>query len=167
MQTYKLVEYLQKVIPLGKFYGMNKKFIISIILILITIFLTSIIILHNLNTVRVIIHEDSVNLKANSVEREKGMVKINDSIYLEGNSDLILSLSTSSIKEQNPPLWRKGNYHPVLYDLMGPYEIYKKNYNDTLRVIKKSDTLYFLLINDIKLNNTDKSFSDLFRRLFN
>lgn len=90
-------------------------------------------------------YKDKLDLFTNTLSLEKGEIIINDSILLGGNTFQIKNIGTYVVKEKVKPLYSPPSnpYTPSLYELEGPYHIFKKANNDTIRVIKNLDTMYF------------------------
>lgn len=112
---------------------------------------------------------DEINIHSKDIKHRKGILILNDSIATSGMARQYEEISAYSVVEKDPPDYRPSHsrYIPTLYDLSKPYHLIKKRNNDTLVVIKSSDTLYFKFVDPDYKDPNDPTFSDLFERLFN
>ncbi|RXG31239.1 hypothetical protein [Leeuwenhoekiella palythoae] len=102
------------------------------------------------NERKIVSKETAINSEIKNEESfNRGFIKLNKQYYISQN--------TKSIS--NDELIQLGDIEP-------PYSLIKNRGNDTLIVIKKSDTLFFKLIDYSKDNQYDPTFKDLIRSLF-
>lgn len=93
-------------------------------------------------------YKDSIDLLTRNIRFVKEEIIINDSMIIGGNTFQIKNIGTYLIKEKTKPIYipSKSRNKPSLYDLDGPYHIFKEVNNDTIMIIKNQDTLYFKYI---------------------
>ena len=73
-------------------------------------------------------------LNVTFIKKVRGSLSLNDSVVIYGNYPVIIS-NINYIKKNH-----------IFSDEMAPYELFKKVDNDTLLLVKNSDSLYFKLI---------------------
>jgi len=78
--------------------------------------------------------ESEVNLEVTVAKRYKGTLLYNDSIAI--------SEVTPQITKNNEEIKAYNNYGK-LYSVRPPFTLIKKTNNDTIRIVKNSDTIYF------------------------
>jgi len=99
---------------------------------------------------RIVSKETAIHTEIKNEESfNRGFIKLNNENYISQN--------TESISKNE--LIRLGDIEP-------PYSLIKNRGNDTLILIKKSDTLFFKLIDYSKDIKYDPTFKDLLRSLF-
>lgn len=114
---------------------MKLKTVIFLILFLFFVFILTILITKVSNEDKSLKIESNVDLYAEKIKYYKGVITIEDSISLSGNCPQIFD-----------PKIKNLNRDHKLADLTGPYRITKKTFNDSIRVIIESDTLYYRFI---------------------
>ncbi|SMC78545.1 hypothetical protein [Cellulophaga tyrosinoxydans] len=128
------------------------------ILLIVLIFIGSVIYEMNFNNIPGIPIEDKIDLKVEKIKLQKGIIFINDSLYLVGNTYLF----------EGEARRKKLNFKPrfSLYDMKSPYQIIKKTNNDTLTIIQGYDTLFFKFYNEESIDTNDLTIKQYFEKLF-
>ncbi|PZD78982.1 hypothetical protein [Mesonia sp. K7] len=126
----------------------NLKYSLPIGFLCIFLFITGIL-FHRLSTVdKTLRKPDKIDLLVDDVFENKGFLTFNDSI--------VVSMNTTNIN--NPK--QKIGY------LNQPFRIIKKAHDDTIKIIKDADTLYFKLIDPDEYDPNDPSIKEALQHLF-
>lgn len=86
-----------------------------------------------------------LNLKVNRAYNERGIYILNNKYYL--NSTIILPNNTKKIQIEDDAIWRPSKLKniPRLSDIEAPFQIFKEKNNDSIYLIKVSDTIILRL----------------------
>jgi len=128
------------------------KIYIKLIIVLVLVIFTSNIFYQSFfnNEIISIRIQDEIIVRAKNLEFKKGMVVINDSFYLVGNTFL----------SEGEKMRKRINFKEKfsLYDIKQSCDIIKKSDNDTLTIIQNYDTLYFKFYNNYGIKENDLTF---------
>jgi hypothetical protein len=127
---------------------MKLKLLKIIIFSVITLFFLAVLISRLTSEDKSLKRASQIDMYVDKLENYKGLLTLNDSIYVSTNCPQIIEKSSFIVTEKNPPLWRPKNkpYFPSIGDVTKPFRIIKKAYSDTIEIIKDRDTLYFIRI---------------------
>lgn len=86
-----------------------------------------------------------LNIKVNRAYNERGIYILDDKYYL--SSSIILPKNTKKIQIEDNAIWRPNRLKniPRLSDIQAPFQIFKKENNDSIYLIKGSDTIILRL----------------------
>ncbi len=81
--------------------------------------------------------ESNIDMYVIKLQEKKGVLILNDSIVISGNSHR-LKIKLKGIEKNDELLY----YDPMIY-LPKPFRFIKRKKNDTITIIKDSDTLFY------------------------
>lgn len=129
-----------------KFYNLKPIWIIIPVIvagIIFTIFVSS----HHskfISKLNPILKEKSISLKVEDAYNEHGIYILNSKYFLDGSSNII---GNDFGFAKDDAIWRPNHlkFIPCIADIPAPFEILKKENNDTILLIKDNDELEILL----------------------
>ncbi|GAA4964881.1 hypothetical protein [Algibacter aquimarinus] len=116
---------------------MNKKTLLILMLLIIGIFISMVIKYHYYNKNIELLKEDQIDLDISKIKKYKNVLILNDSISIFKRTYRVYPK-----KHEHFYL----NYYKYIESIDDPFHLSKKADNDTLIIIKNSDTLFYKLI---------------------
>ncbi len=89
-----------------------------------------------------IVKEKTISLKVEYAYNEHGIYILNSKYFLNGSSNII---GKDFGLAKDPAIWRLFEFIPCIDDISAPFEILKKENNDTILLIKDNHEIQILL----------------------
>ncbi len=86
--------------------------------------------------------EDSISLKVEYAYNEHGIYILDSEFFVNGSSNIIGNHFGFA---KDPAIWRPHKFKPSISDISAPFEILKKENNDTILLIKNNREIQILL----------------------
>ncbi len=131
-----------------KFYNLTTAWVvgvISVVIIVAGIIFTTFVSSRNskfISNLTPIVKEKGINLKVEYAYNEHGIYILNSKYFLNSSSNII---ENDFGLAKDPAIWRLFEFIPSIADISAPFEILKKENNDTIELIKNNRKIQILL----------------------